>query len=115
MQRWGRFHQTAWNLLPTGGKGTFAKEGETGGERHRRLPLMPCAAKAGVGAAETSSHVEGSVFLPFNVHRPAGGRRARTGRRGAGLMALAAPGGDAGADGLGFCVQMLCVTGSGSL
>lgn len=70
----GHFHQTVWNLLPTGGKGTFAEEGETGGERPQTF--APNVLVCGEGQQELQkravSHVEGSVFLLFNIHCPAG-------------------------------------------
>ena len=52
-------------------KGDICRGGRNWGERdHRHLPLMSCAAKAGVGAAETSSQSRRRKCVPAVQHSP---------------------------------------------
>lgn len=69
-------------------KGDICRGGRNWGERdHRRLPLMSCAAKAGVGAAETSSQSHRRKCVPPVQHSPSSWRseskdtRPRSGAR----------------------------------
>ena len=66
MQRWGHFQQPAWNLLPPGGKGTFAEEGE---RPQAFAPYAPCG-EGRVGAAEISSRSRRRKRVPAVPHSP---------------------------------------------